>query len=194
MPAMPAMPAVAPFKPSKADLAHARTRTVADILAPRLRVLFVGINPGLYTAAIGHHFGRPGNRFWAALHTGGFTPRLLSPFEEKELLPQGLGVTNVVRRTTATAAELSDDDYRKGGKILEQKIREHAPRLVAILGIGAFRVAFNRPKAEMGLQKETIGGSNVWVLPNPSGLNAHFTAADFGKLFAEVRVWLEKHS
>ena len=188
------MPPATVFRPSRADLLAARHKTVPDLIQPGLRVLFVGINPGLYTAAIGHHFGRPGNRFWPALHAGGFTPRVLNPFEEDELLSYGLGITNVVARATATADELTPDDFGPGGKILERKVRRFAPRVVAVLGIGAYRAAFSRPRAGLGLQPETLGGSAAWILPNPSGLNAHFTAAHFGTLFRELRHWCEAHA
>ncbi len=188
-----AMPALSPFKPSKADLLAARDKTVPDILATGLSVVFVGINPGLYTAAIGHHFGRPGNRFWPALHAGGFTPRLLTPFEENDLLTLKLGITNVVPRATATAEEITLDEFSAGGRLLDKKIRKFRPRTMAVLGIGAYRAAFGQPKAALGLQEESIGDTAIWVLPNPSGLNAHFSAADFGSLFAELRRWIQGH-
>jgi len=187
------MPALSSFKPSKADLLAARDKTVSDVLSPGLSVVFVGINPGLYTAAIGHHFGRPGNRFWPALHAGGFTPTLLTPFEESELLTLKLGITNVVARATATADELGADEFSAGGRMLEKKIRKFRPRVMAVLGIGAYRSAFGRPKAAPGLQEEAIGDTAVWVLPNPSGLNARFSAADFGALFADLRRWTQGH-
>jgi TDG/mug DNA glycosylase family protein len=160
---------------------------VPDVIGPGLAVLFVGINPGLYSAAIGHHFGRPGNRFWPALHAGGFTPRRFSPYEERALLPLGYGITNVVARATASAAELAPAELRSGGRVLAAKARRHRPRLLAFLGIGAYRWAFARPGAEIGLQAETIGPSRVWILPNPSGLNAHYQAADLARLFRELR-------
>src|ERR671937_525646 len=138
-----------PWKPTKAQLLAARDKVVPDLIARDLMVLFVGINPGLYTAAIGHHFGRPGNRFWPALHDSGFTPRQLSPFEEHELIDLGLGVTNVVNRATAAADELTDDDLRAGARALARKVRRFAPRFVAFLGIGAYRVGFARPKARL---------------------------------------------
>lgn len=185
------MPSATVFRPSRAELLAARNKTVPDLLQPGLRVLFVGINPGLYTAAIGHHFGRPGNRFWPALHAGGFTPRVISPFDEVELLSHGLGITNVVARATATADELTPEDFEKGGRILEKKVQKFSPRVVAVLGIGAYRTAFGRPRAALGLQPDTLGGSAAWILPNPSGLNAHFTAAHFGALFRELRQWCE---
>ena len=157
------------------------------MIAPGLKVLFCGINPGLYTAAIGHHFGRPGNRFWPTLHAGGFTPRLFDPSEELELLPLGFGITNVVARATAAAAELRDREIVAGGWALEAKVREFAPRFLAVLGIGAYRTAFARPKAAIGLQPGAIGDTRVWVLPNPSGLNAHYQGKDLVKVFRALR-------
>jgi double-stranded uracil-DNA glycosylase len=188
------VPPASVFKPTPSDLLAARGKTLPDVIADDLDVLFVGINPGLYTAAIGHHFGRPGNRFWPALLAGGFTPRLLSPFEESKLIGHGVGITNVVARATAAADEISSEEFVAGGKALEAKVRRHRPRVVAFLGIGAYRTAFARRDAATGLQPETIGGAAVWVLPNPSGLNAHFQAADFGALFRDLRRWLEKKS
>lgn len=158
-----------------------------DVIAPDLAVLFVGINPGLYTAAIGHHFGRPGNRFWPALHAGGFTPRLFSPDEERSLLPLGYGITNVVARATATADELTPAELIEGGRRLGAKARRYRPHVLAFLGIGSYRVAFGRPRATLGPQPETIAASRVWILPNPSGLNAHYQAADLARLFRRLR-------
>ena len=174
-------------RPTKADLKAAQNKTVPDVIAPALAVLFCGINPGLYTAAIGHHFGRPGNRFWPTLHASGFTPRLLDPSEEQELLPLGYGITNVVARATATADELSEREMIAGGKLLREKVLKFAPRYLAVLGIGAYRVAFARPKAVIGLQPEPIGETRVWVLPNPSGLNAHYQGKDLVKVFRALR-------
>src|SRR5438477_3274350 len=145
------------FKPTRAELLAAKDKTVPDVIAPGLSVLFCGINPGLYTAAVGHHFGRPGNRFWPTLHTAGFTPRLFDPSEEQELLPLGLGITNVVARATAAADELTEREMVAGGKILREKVLEFAPEYLAILGIGAYRVAFAQPKAVIGLQPDRIG-------------------------------------
>jgi TDG/mug DNA glycosylase family protein len=176
-----------PWKPTKEQLLAATNKTVRDVIAPDLRVLFCGINPGLYTAAVGHHFARPGNRFWPALFAGGFTERLLSPFDESELLKAGFGVTNVVRRTTATADLLSKEEILEGGKRLTAKVLRYRPRVLAILGVGAYRVAFNQSKAVVGRQKEMIGATIVWVLPNPSGLNANYQAADLARLFRELR-------
>lgn len=176
-----------PTPPTRAELLAAASRTVEDVVAPDLRVLFCGINPGLYTAATGHHFARPGNRFWPALHDAGFTDRLLHPWEERELLRYGCGITNLVGRATATAAELTAAEYARGAALLEEKVDRLRPRWLAILGVGAYRTAFARPKAALGRQPEAIGFTRVWVLPNPSGLNAHYQKADLARLFGELR-------
>jgi len=176
-----------PWKPTKEQLLAATNKTVRDVIAPDLRVLFCGINPGLYTAAVGHHFARPGNRFWPALLAGGFTERLLSPFDERELLKSGFGITNMVRRTTATADLLSKEEMREGGQRLTAKVLRYRPKVLAILGVGTYRVAFNQPKAGIGRQEEMMGATIVWVLPNPSGLNANYQAADLARLFRELR-------
>jgi double-stranded uracil-DNA glycosylase len=175
-----------PSRPTKAELLAAKGKTVPDVLAPGLTVVFCGINPGLYTAAIGHHFGRPGNRFWPTLHRAGFTPRLFDPSEEQELLPLGFGITNVVARATATADELTSREIVAGGKLLTAKVRDFAPRYLAVLGIGAYRIAFAKPQAAIGLQPEALGDTRVWVLPNPSGLNAHYQEKDLEKVFREL--------
>ena len=174
-------------RPSRADLEAARGKLVRDVIARGLDVLFCGINPGLYTAAIGHHFGRPGNRFWAALHAGGFTPRLYSPYEDGDLLQLGYGITNIVGRATATADELAADELREGGRRLTLKIRKYQPRVLAVLGVGAYRTAFDRPSGMVGPQSESIGATRLWVLPNPSGLNAHYQAADLARCFTSLR-------
>ncbi|MFZ2448087.1 MAG: G/U mismatch-specific DNA glycosylase [Syntrophobacteraceae bacterium] len=181
-----------PFKPTKEQIRAARDKSVPDVIAPNLRVLFCGINPGLYTAAVGHHFARPGNRFWPALHLSGFTPRLLSPFEEEELPGYGYGITNLVNRATATAGELSAEELVAGGILLRGKLRELKPRFLAVLGVGAYRTAFGRPKASIGAREETPGGPRVWVLPNPSGINAHYRMNDLVRLFEELRSAVEK--
>jgi TDG/mug DNA glycosylase family protein len=177
-----------PFKPTRQQLIEAAGKTVPDVIAPGLRVLFCGINPGLYTAAVGHHFARPGNRFWPALRASGFTDRLLSPFDERELLQLGLGVTNVVPHATAAASELSHDDFVTGGRVLRSKARRYRPRIVAVLGVGAYRAAFARPKALIGEQDEPIGEARVWVLPNPSGLNANYQLNELSRLFRALRL------
>lgn len=179
-------PPAAPRKPTKEEIAAAAGRTIRDVIAPDLRVLFCGINPGLYSGATGHHFARPGNRFWPALHAAGFTPRQLAPHEERALLAAGYGITNFVPRATATADELTPDEIVAGGRRLVAKVRRYRPRYLAVLGIGAYRTAFARPKAQLGLQPERIGATAVWVLPNPSGLNAHYRADELARLFREL--------
>jgi double-stranded uracil-DNA glycosylase len=176
-----------PFKPTKQELIEAAGKTLPDVIAPNLRVLFCGINPGLYTAAVGHHFARPGNRFWPALHKSGFTDRQISPFDERELLKSGIGISNVVPHATATAAELSKEDFARGGRLLARKVKRYRPRIVAILGVGAYRDAFAKPKAKIGEQPERIHDARVWVLPNPSGLNANYQLPELVKLFSELR-------
>lgn len=176
-----------PWKPTREQLEAARGKGVRDVIAPGLRVLFCGINPGLYTAAIGHHFGRPGNRFWTALHLAGFTDRVLSPFEERALLERGLGITNLVNRATRGAEELSADDLREGGGILARKVRRYRPRLVAVLGLGAYRAAFARPRARVGAQAERVEGARLWVLPNPSGRTASYQMGALTELVRALR-------
>jgi double-stranded uracil-DNA glycosylase len=176
-----------PFKPTKEQLAAAAGKTVPDVIAPNLRVLFAGINPGLHTAAVGHHFARPGNRFWPALYKSGFTKRLLSPFEERELLCLGLGITNVVRHATASASELTKEDFNNGGRVLAAKVKRYHPRIVAILGVGAYRQAFVNPKAQIGEQAGRIHSARVWVLPNPSGLNANYQLPELVRLLKTLR-------
>ena len=175
------------WKPSRAEIAAAAGRFIPDVIGPGLRVLFCGINPGLWSAAVGHHFARPGNRFWKALHLGGLTPRLLAPDEEGELLGLGLGVTNLVERATAGAAELGHDELRSGEARLIAKAAATRPQVVAVLGVGAYRTAFDRPKATVGPQPDPIAGSRAWLLPNPSGLNAHYQLPDLTEAFAELR-------
>lgn len=174
-------------RPTAEQLAAAQHKTIPDVLGPGLRVLFCGINPGLWSAAIGRHFARPGNRFWPALHAGGFTPRRYAPSEQDRLLDLKLGITNVVARTTARADELTNDELREGGKLLVAKVLEYRPRWLAVVGITAYRTAFGFPKARVGRQEHRIGDTRVWVLPNPSGLNAHWTPAALAAEFAELR-------
>ena len=173
--------------PARAELLAAKGKTVADVIAPELQVLFCGINPGLYSGYTGHHFARPGNRFWPALHAAGFTPRILRPDEERELLPLGYGITNLVARATATAAELSKAELLDGGRALAAKVSVYQPRVLAVLGIGAYRSAFGRPGAALGRQDERLGEAYVWVLPNPSGLNAHYSPAVLAEVYREFR-------
>lgn len=157
-----------------------------DLVRPGLAILFCGINPSLYSAAVGHHFARPGNRFWPTLFRAGFTNRLLRPDEERELLDLGIGITNVVARATASAAELTREDFRRGGSTLARKVRRHAPRIVAFVGIEAFRIAARRPLAKVGRQPDRFAGAEAWVLPNPSGLNAHYQLEQLSAVYGEL--------
>lgn len=179
-------------RPTRADLLAAVEKTIPDVIAPGLKVLFCGINPGLYSAAIGHHFGRPGNCFWPALVAAGVTPRLLSPYEDRELLNFAYGITNVVTRATALAEELSRAELVAGGQELEGKVLRFAPRYLAVLGVMAYRAAFNRPQAQIGLQPEILGATRLWVLPNPSGLNAHYNLTALAGLFQELKIAAEE--
>jgi TDG/mug DNA glycosylase family protein len=182
------------WRPTKLQLEQAKNKTIRDLIEPDLHLLFVGINPGLYTAAIGRHFGRPGNRFWPALHAGGFTPRLFSPFESDALLKLRYGITNMVARATVRADELSDDELRAGAKTLTRKVKKYRPRFAAIVGLTSYRIAFDQPKATVGPQDLRIGDARVWVLPNPSGLNAHFQPKRLGELFGELRKAVERET
>ena len=176
-----------PWKPTRAQLEAARDKTIKDVIGPGLRVLFCGINPGLYSGATGHHFARPGNRFWPALHRSGFTPVQLSPFDERELLTLGLGVTNIVSRTTAVASELTKEELKAGGERLVRKVRRYKPAFLAVLGVTAYRSAFGLKDAGVGPQEETIASTKVWVLPNPSGLNAHYQLPALATEFRKLR-------
>jgi double-stranded uracil-DNA glycosylase len=157
------------------------------VIRPNLEVLFCGINPGLYSGAVGHHFARPGNRFWKALHASGFTDRILSPFEEGTLLEQGIGITNLVERATSTADKLSADELRAGARRVERTVSRYRPAVVAFLGLTAFRTAFRRPSAAAGPQPDLVSGATAWLLPNPSGLNAHHQLPDLAAAFAQLR-------
>ena len=176
-----------PWKPTREQIVAAYGRPVPDLLRPGLSVVFCGINPSLYSAAVGHHFARPGNRFWPALYRAGYTERQLSPFEGKLLLAAGYGVTTIVDRATAAADELTADELQGGSHVLERKMRRYRPRAIAFLGVGAYRTAFSRPKAALGRQPERIGEAEVWALPNPSGLNANYQLPDLARLYAELR-------
>jgi TDG/mug DNA glycosylase family protein len=174
-------------KPTADQLLAARGKTVPDVIAPGLEVIFCGINPSLYSSATGHHFARPGNRFWPVLYRSGFTDRLLYPAEERELLKFGCGVTNLVGRATANAAELTTADLIRGRRRLLAKVKRYCPRCVAVLGISAYRIAFEEPNATLGRQPGLLGGIPVWVLPNPSGLNAHHQLDDLAWRFGALR-------
>jgi TDG/mug DNA glycosylase family protein len=161
-------------RPTKQELAAAYGLTLPDLVAPGLRVLLVGINPSLWSGWSGYHFGRPSNRLWTTLHEAGLTPRRLRPEDTDELLAAGIGITNLVARATARADELTDQEIRAGVPRLEELIARWRPRVAAVLGVTAYRVAFSRPKAVVGRQPEMLAGAVLWVLPNPSGLNAHY--------------------
>src|SRR5213079_3011368 len=176
-----------PKRPTRAEVLAAADRTVRDVIAPGLRVLFCGINPGLYSGATGHHFARPGNRFWPVLHAAGFTPRVLKPWEERELLDSGYGITNLVARATATAAELEREEFLAGARRLAGKVKRYRPQWVAVVGIGAYRAAFGRPKALIGPQEERLGPARLWLLPQPSGLNANHQMPELTVAFRELR-------
>ncbi|MBA3292142.1 MAG: G/U mismatch-specific DNA glycosylase [Geodermatophilaceae bacterium] len=174
-------------RPSAAELAAAGSRTIPDVIGSGLSVLFCGINPGLWSGALGQHFARPGNRFWPALHRSGFTPRQLEPYEQEELLAYGLGITNLVPRTTARADELDRAETVSGAERLTQLVVEHRPAWVAVLGVTAYRTGFQRPRASIGRQVEQLADAGIWVLPNPSGLNAHYQIEGLASEFARLR-------
>jgi double-stranded uracil-DNA glycosylase len=176
-----------PSRPTPDELAAARDLTIPDVAAPGLRVLFVGINPGLYSAATGYHFARPGNRFWPALHRSGFTPRQFRPDEQEQLLPLGLGITNIVARATARADELTTEELREGGRVLRAKAERLRPGWLAVVGLTAYRTAFAHPGAVVGPQQRTLAGTGLWVLPNPSGLNASYQIDRLTEEFARLR-------
>jgi len=174
-------------RPTAAELAAARDKSIEDVIAPDLKILFVGINPGRYSGATGHHFARPGNRFWRAIHAAGLTPTLLSPDRQAELLELHIGITNLVNRTTPRADELTADELRAGGQTVVDKVERFRPAKVAFLGVSTYRAAFDDPGVVVGRQQRRIGQSEIWVLPNPSGLNAHYNLAALAAAYAELR-------
>jgi TDG/mug DNA glycosylase family protein len=182
------------LKPTQAQIQAAYGKQVPDLIAPHLRVLFCGINPSLYSAAVGHHFARPGNRFWKTLHGAGFTPRLISPFEDHLLLQWGYGLTNIVDWATARADELSNQDLWAGHQALLAKVGHYQPEFLAVLGISAYRTAFRQPKATLGLQTLELQGAKIWVLPNPSGLNAHYQLDDLQRVYRDLRIAAQAES
>lgn len=187
---MPRQPIASRARPGRADLQAARARTLPDVMPEPgavFRVLFCGINPGLYSAATGHHFARPGNRFWPALHLSGFTSRRLAPHEQHLLATCGLGITNLVARPSAQASELTAAELRVGRERLLDLVIRHKPRVVAVAGVTAYRTAFGRPGAAVGRQEHMLEGARLWVLPNPSGLNAHWSLAAIGEEFLRLR-------
>lgn len=179
-------------RPTKAEMEAAKAKRLRDLVGPRMKVLFCGINPGLYSAATGCHFARPGNRFWPTLAASGFTEGLLNPFEQAVLLERGFGITNLVARTTTTADELSKEELVAGGKLLAKKVARLRPRVLAMVGLTAYRTAFGEPKAQVGLQERRLGETRIWLLPNPSGLNAHHQPKDLARLFGALREYVER--
>ena len=177
--------------PTARQLAAANGKRIRDILSSQLKILFVGINPSLYSAAVGHHFARPGNRFWPSMHRSQITPHLLAPSQDRELLRYGCGLTNLVARATSRADQLTEGELQRGLKSLKAKVRRRDISCVAFLGIGAFRTAWIRPQAQVGAQPERIGTTAIWVLPNPSGLNAHYQLDDFTALFRELNDFVD---
>ena len=174
-------------RPSREEIEAAGGRGVPDVIAKGLKILFCGINPGLYSGAVGHHFARPGNRFWKAVHESGLAPRLLEPREETKMLEYGYGITNLVNRATASADEIGDEELRRGRRSLSGKAGWYRPGTVAVLGLTAYRTAFGEREAGIGEQERRIGDSALWVLPSPSGLNAHYQLADFARLFSRLK-------
>ena len=174
------------WKPTREQRLAAVTKRVPDVVAPDLRVLFCGINPGLYSAAVGHHFAGPGNMFWPTLYSAGFTPRVLSPFEESQLLDLGLGITNLAPRATAAADELDPAEIRRGVGVLRRKVLKLHPRFLAVVGLQAYRIGFEDRRAVVGLQPSSIGPTKIWLLPNPSGLNAFHQPPVLKKMFGDL--------
>jgi TDG/mug DNA glycosylase family protein len=177
---------------TRQELEAARSRTVDDLLGPGVRLLFVGINPGLWTAAANAHFARPGNRFWPALHLAGITPSLVDasagmPADAAaDLIARGVGITNLVARATARADEVTRSELHEGARRLVALVEQHRPAVVAVLGLTAYRAAFEHRNAVAGRQSETLGGAELWVLPNPSGLNAHESLASLAAAYRAV--------
>ena len=183
---------VEPWKPTRNELEAARNGRLRDVLRPGLKGVLCGINPSLYSAAVNRHFARPGNRFWPALAAASITERVYSPFEDHRLPDCGYGLTNMCHRATARADELDEEEFQRGRQSLTRKLRRYRPRSLAILGITSFRLAFGiKGPVELGPQPKTLAKVPVYVLPNPSGLNAHYQLADLGQLYAEYRCWAE---
>src|SRR3954454_19495782 len=176
-----------PTGPTRAELLAAYGKTIPDLAGPGMRVLLVGINPSLWSGWAGVHFARPANRLWRTLHEAGFTDRLLHPRDTGALMTAGMGITNLVDRATARADELDNDELQAGVAKLRRLVRRHKPAFVAFLGLSSYRIAFGKPKARIGRQDETLEGATVWLLPNPSGINAHYQQPDLTKAYAELR-------
>ena len=178
------------WKPTRDQVLSAYNSRMADVIAEGLDGLLCGINPSLYSAAVGHHFARPGNRFWPALAGGGLTPRLWSPFEDGRLPELGYGITNLCWRATARADELEPDEFVRGRRTLARKLSRWRPKCLAILGISAYRAAFGiRGKIAVGPQDRTISRVPLYILPNPSGLNAHYQLPELAAAYGEFGEW-----
>lgn len=175
------------IRPTPEELIAAEGRSIPEVIGPGVEYLFVGINPGLWSGATGHHFARPGNRFWPTLHGAGFTPRLLAPDDDAGLIALGIGITNLVNRATAKAAQVTDDELRAGAARLRGTVEHHRPAAVAVLGVSAYRVAFDDAAAGIGRVAAPLAGAELWILPNPSGLNAHYQLPQLIGLFGEFR-------
>ena len=178
-------------RPTRAELLAAYGKTIPDLVGPGLRVLLVGINPSLWSGWAGRHFARPANRLWRTLYEAGFTDHVLHPSETDALVAAGIGVTNFVARATARADELDADEIKAGVAKLQRLARKHRPQVVAFLGLSAYRIAFGEPRAVVGEQERRLGGATVWLLPNPSGINAHYQQPDLTKAYAELRKALD---
>ncbi len=161
--------------------------TLPDVVGPDLLVLFCGINPGLKSAELGQHFARRGNRFWKLLHAGGFTDRVFTPDEQTALPGVGVGITNFVARATAAASDLRPEEIRHGADLLAARVGRLQPRCVAVLGLQAYRIGFSAPKADIGLQPDSLAGVPLWLLPNPSGLQARYQLPEMAAMYQELR-------
>jgi TDG/mug DNA glycosylase family protein len=188
---MPKRKQLEPWRPTRTEQIKAINRRVPDVIEAGLDVLFCGINPGLYSAAVGHHFAGPGNLFWGILHATGFTPRLLTAFDEAEMLSLRYGITNIVPRASASADDVNKDELRAGTRTVRRKVLKHKPRFLAVCGLVAYRLGFEQTKAQVGLQEARIGSSAVWLLPNPSGLNAFHQPAVLQTMFEQFRTALD---
>jgi double-stranded uracil-DNA glycosylase len=177
---------LSPWKPSRQQQLQSISRRVPDVIGPEVQILFCGINPGLYSAAVGHHFAGPGNLFWTTLHTTGFTPRLFTAFDEPEMLALGYGITNLVPRASASADDVDREELRAGARTVRRKVSLYKPKWLAVLGLNAYRIAFENTKAQVGLQGK-IGSTWVYLLPNPSGLNAFHQPAVLNEMFVTFR-------
>ena len=180
------------IRPTRAELTAAADRTIPDLMADDLRLVLVGINPSLYSAWDGRHFARPGNRLWRTLAESGLTPGLMHPADQHELPGLGIGITNLVARATARADELSAEEIRAGRPVLEATVARHRVGVVAFLGLSSYRIAYDEPRAGVGPLTRDVAGATGWLLPNPSGLNAHYQQPDLTRAYRELRQFLDR--